>query len=239
MPGVFSAVAVADVDQRLFRNTVASAPPDRAFTDLSSSPDDWAIAEALIRRVPSATPHPDTVITGPFDEARWATAVAWPFRHWQVSRYSDGSFGVWYGADTFETAVCESAWHWQQGLLADAGFVHEHVVSERAVYTVACRALLLDFTPAIAHSPDLRHPTRYDLTQSVGARLHHEGHPGLLMPSVRRPQGQTFALFTSVVLSAPTLVEHCTYRLLNDGLIVGRVQGSMRLKRDATGFSDA
>ena len=73
----------------------------------------------------------------------------------------------------------------------------------------------------------------------MGARLHHEGHPGLLMPSVRRPQGQTFALFTSVVLSAPTLVEHCTYRLLNDELIVGRVQGSMRLKRDATGFSDA
>ena len=97
--------------------------------------------------MPSAAPHPDTVITGPFDEARWATAVAWPFRHWQVSRYSDGSFGVWYGADTFETAVCESAWHWQQGLLADAGFVHEHVVSERAVYTVACHALLLDFTP--------------------------------------------------------------------------------------------
>jgi hypothetical protein len=238
MSVVFSALTIADVDRPLFRNTVAPLIPERAFGDLSSSPDDWVIADALIRRVPSSAPRSaSAVITDPFDDARWAAAVGWPFRHWRASRFSDGLFGVWYGADSFDTAACESAWHWLQGLLADAGFDHGAVVSERHVYTVACRALLLDFTAAVDHSPELRHPPRYDLAQTVGARLHHEGHPGLLLPSVRRPEGQTFAIFTPVVLSAPMLAEHCIYRLLDDGLVVERTSGSLRLRRRPAGFS--
>lgn len=64
----------------------------------------------------------------PFEEAAWY-AIDHPFRYWMHNRYPDGSFGVWYGTDTVETAVHETTHHRRAGLLADAGFAepsHPH-----------------------------------------------------------------------------------------------------------------
>ena len=59
--------------------------------------------KALAQQVESAVKplqyhSPTPVIHRPFEEAEWFNAIGWPFQHWQSSRYSDGSFGVWYAA---------------------------------------------------------------------------------------------------------------------------------------------
>ena len=79
---------------------------------------------------------------------------------------------MWYGSDTVETTVYESAYHWHRGLLTDAGFEQLPVVAERQVFWVACSAALLDFRKAALDHPLLLHPSDYTLCQSVGARLH-------------------------------------------------------------------
>jgi len=97
---------------------------------------------------------------------------------------------VWYGADSVEATVRETAYHWYHGLLLDAeGFAGETVAIERKVYDVACDALLLDLRPCVVEFPALLHKADYTWTRQVGARLRHEGHPGLLAPSVRYPAG--------------------------------------------------
>jgi hypothetical protein len=102
--------------------------------------------------------------------------------------------------------------HWYHGLLGDAGFCDEGVIAERKVYAVRCDAALLDFRPLAADYPDLVHRTDYSFTQSIGARLHREGHPGLATMSARCA-GENFAVLNPAVLSTPRHTCYLTYRI--------------------------
>ena len=80
----------------------------------------------------SGSHSPTPAIHRPFEEAEWFNAIGWPFQHWQSSRYSDGSFGAWYGADSVEATVYETAYHWYHGLLADAEGYFRRAVAQDA-----------------------------------------------------------------------------------------------------------
>jgi hypothetical protein len=230
MNSLFAQLTLADIDQDVARNIASLREPRNPFDDLTPDPAGWLLAEKLEADVSpppwqSATP----VIDRPFENADWFNAIFWPFENWQRSRFSDGSFGVWYGSESVETTVFESAWHWYRGLLSDAGFEalaqHSPVISERKVWSVACRAALLDFRNSARSHPGLLQPSDHSFCQSVGARIHREGHPGLLTPSVRRPAGENFVIFNPRVLSNPR--ENCllSYRLEGEEIAVEREPG--------------
>ncbi len=221
MDNIFSHITVANIHQELLRNIVDLSESEDPFNDLSSHPEEWLVArqvesDARPRPYQSHTPE----IHRPFEDALWFNAITWPFKNWQASRFSDGSFGVWYGSNTLETSVHESAYHWVQGLLCDAGFEHEKVIIERTLYAVACNAVLLDFLPVGANEPNLLHKTDYSFTQSVGARIHREGHPGLLTLSARHQGGVNYAVLNPDVLSNPR--PHCqlTYHLHGQSITI-------------------
>ena len=144
---------------------------------------------------------------------------------------------MWYGSESVETTVYESAYHWYKGLLSDAGYERQVVMAERKVYMVACGAALLDFRKASHKHADLLHPSDYVFCQSVGARIHREGHPGLLTPSVRRPAGENAAIFNPDVLSNPRLNCQLTYRLDGDQIMVEKQPGVAWLTLAVASFS--
>lgn len=223
---LFARLTLADVRQDMFRNIVSLRSSQDLFDDLTDDPAEWALAQKVegdARPPPYRSPTP--VVHRPFEDAAWFNAIAWPFQHWQASRFSDGRHGVWYGSESVETTVYESAWHWRMGLLADAGFERESVVAERKVYMVSCQAALLDFRPLTADWPDLLHPADYRFPQSVGARIHREGHPGLLIQSVRRLAGQNCAVFNPAVLANPRHHLQLGYRLDGDTIVVEKTPG--------------
>ena len=226
MSSLFDRLALADVHQDLLRNIVSLRRSQDLFDDLSEHPQEWLLAQEVEGEVKpppyrSATP----ILDRPFEDAEWFHAISWPFRHWQSSRFSDGSHGVWYGSESVETTVHESAWHWYRGLLCDAGFESLEVVAERKVYAVACDAALLDLRDKARDHPQLLHPSDYAFCQSVGARIHHEGHPGLLTRSVRRAGGENLALFHPRVLSRPKVHGYLSYRLGQGRIAVQRQPG--------------
>lgn len=240
MHSLFAQLALADVQQDVLRNIVSLHPSQDLFDDLSPRPSDWALAQAVEDAVKPPTYQSHTpLIDRPFEDAAWFNAIEWPFKNWRHSRFSDGSFGVWYGSESVETTVYESAYHWVRGFLADAGFEREAVVAERKVYRVACAAALLDTRPAVASHPDLLHPSDYSLCQSVGARLHREGHPGLLTPSVRRPAGLNCVLFNPRVLSQLRHQCQLTYRLAAGQLVVEKQPGTPWLTLDVAHWGTA
>jgi hypothetical protein len=237
MASLFAQLALVDLQQDLLRNIVSLHPSQDLFDDLSPRPGDWALAQQVEDAVkPPVYRSRTPVIDRPFEDAAWCNAIAWPFRHWRHSRFSDGGFGVWYGSESVETTVYESAYHWVRGVLSDAGFERESVVAERKVYRVACTAALLDLRPAVAEHPDLLHPSDYSLCQSVGARLHREGHPGLLTPSVRRPAGLNVAIFNPGVLSNPRHQCQLSYRLHQGTLVVEKQPGTPWITLDPAFF---
>jgi len=233
MQSLFTKLVLADVQRDLARNIVSLRQSQDLFDDLASDPADWEIAQEVEEAVkpPTYRSHMP-VIHRPFEDAQWFNAIGWPFRNWQASRFSDGSYGVWYGSDSIETTVYETAYHWFRGLLTDAGFDREPVVAERKVYAVACEAALLDFREATSEYPDLLHPSDYAFPQMVGARIHREGHPGILIQSVRRPKGENAAIFNPAVLSDPRMKCQLTYRLEDERIIVEKQPGKTWLKLD-------
>ncbi len=224
----FSNLAVVDTHRDLRRNIVSLRESRNLFDDLSDDSDEQALAQQVESAVkPLQYRSPTPVIHRPFEEAEWFNAIGWPFHHWQSSRYSDGSFGAWYGADSVEATVYETAYHWYHGLLLDAeGYTGEAVAIERRIYNVACEALILDLRPRVGEFPALLHKTDYGFTHQVGARLRREGHPGLVTPSVRYPAGLNYVVFNPAVLSAPRVNCMLTYRLKGKHILVEKRPGT-------------
>jgi hypothetical protein len=230
MDALFAHLTLTDVHRSVIRNVVSIGSSQDLFDDLTSNPAEWALAQQVEDEVkPPLYVSRTPVIHRPFEDAAWANAIGWPFKHWQNSRFSDGSFGVWYGCDSAETSVYETAYHWFYGLLTDAGFEKEKVVGERKLYDVTCDAALLDLRPLTAQHPGLMHPSDYSSTQSVGARLHREGHPGLVTTSVRCTAGHNYVVFNPAVLSNPRLHCQLSYRLDGQHIVVEKQPGVMWL----------
>lgn len=226
MTSLFAHIQLADIHQDVARNIVSLRASQDLFDDLTDDPAEWLLAQKVegeVKPPPDASKRP--VIDRPFEDAQWFNAIDWPFKHWQKSRFSDGSFGVWYGSESVETTVHESAYHWVRGLLGDAGFDQTTVIAERKVYWVACHAALLDVRHLAAQAPELLHPSDYSFCQTVGTRVHREGHPGLLTRSVRRPAGENLAIFNPTVLSNPRHCCQLTYRLEAGQIVVEKQPG--------------
>ena len=227
MNSLFAHIRLADIHQDVARNIVSLRESQDLFDDLTDDPAAWLLAQKVedeVKPPPYSSRKP--IIDRPFEDAQWFNAIQWPFKHWQASRFSDGSFGVWYGSESVETTVYESAYHWYRGLLSDAGFEQMAVIAERKVYWVACNAALLDFRQAAETQPDLLHPSDYTFCQAVGSRIHREGHPGMLTPSVRRPAGENLAIFNPAVLSNPRHNCQLTYRLEGGQIVVEKQPGA-------------
>ncbi len=226
MDQLFSHITVADIHHDLLRNIVALNESENPFDDLSSNTEEWFLArqvESDARPQPYQSHTPE--IHRSFEDALWLNAITWPFKNRQTSRFSDSSFGVWYGSDTLETSVHESAYHWFRGLLCDAGFETEEVTIDRKLYAVACDAALLDFRSVAANYPNLLHKTDYTFTQSIGARIHREGHPGLITLSARHHEGVNYAVLNPNVLYNPRQHSQLSYRLHGQTITVEDTTG--------------
>jgi hypothetical protein len=233
----FAQLTLADVSQDVARNIVSLRQSQDLFDDLTDDPAGWRLAQQVEDEVkPPLYRSRSPIIDRPFEDAAWFNAIMWPFKHWQASRFSDGSYGIWYGSESVETTVHESAYHWYRGLLSDAGFERLTVMAERKVYLVACNAALLDLRAAASRHPDLIHPSDYTFCQSLGARVHREGHPGLLTPSVRRCGGENFAIFNPAVLSDPRHNCQLTYRLEGEQIVVEKQPGVAWFALDVAKF---
>lgn len=231
MDGLFNGLTVIDVDDDAYRNIVSLRESEDLFDDLTSTRKGWKAAiELELATKPLTYQSNQPIIDRPFEEATYNEAIEYPYSHWSKTRYSDGSFGVWYGADSLATGIYESVYHWHQLLLKDAGWhALDDVYIERKVFQVRCTASLLNFIPKLDAFPALVDPVSYHLTHQVGTRIHHEGHPGLLSRSARH-EGKIYAIFNSHVLTNPRTLCYLTYRTQTESIIVEREPGEVLLK---------
>ena len=215
MGDIYSRLGLIDTHCKVYRNIVSIRESQDLFDDLSTAPTEWALAQRVEDEVrPAAYRSHTPIIHRPFEDAEWLNAIGWPFENKQASRFSDGAFGVWYGGDAIETSVYETVYHWYRHFLTDAGFEKEPVIGERKVYDVTCDAALVDLRPHISVYPELIHRTDYSSTQSIGAKFHREGHPGLITKSVRYPTGDSYVILNHGVLSQPKTHCYLTYRMV-------------------------
>ncbi len=213
--------ASRDLNQDVFRNIVSLRESVDLYDDLTEGdPDLSLIASAAEGRIKSELP-PGIINRG----FHYTTAVTYPFETepYLVSRYGDGSYGVWYGSLEIETTLAETAHHMIQDESNIEG-LDQVIIRERAIYTVFCNAVLIDLTGKLESHPELVAEDHH-LTHQIGQRLHREGQPGLVAPSARRQEGINTVVFNPDVLRDPRLRFYLTYRF-------NPVLGSVEIEQD-------
>jgi len=191
-------------------------PPIDLFERLTPDPAVW---EALVTAEQLTNPRirdeiglitlvpEDQRITGP-----GATYVMASFTHLNPkgSRFSDGTYGVYYAASNLDTAIAETAFHFENYARdADDGPRYEDMrvivgAIDNAFEDIAAlpepqRSQILD-------------PNSYTLAQEYGRQLRVSGSLGVVYPSVRLPDGLCVGAFTPRAVLLPVLQErHLVY----------------------------
>lgn len=181
-------------------------PPIHLFEDIAD-PADWElIARAEARTNPRIHDEignlglvpPDKRVGGP-----GSTIVMGAFTHaspLRPSRFSDGSFGVWYCGDRFEVALAETAYHFERFMRAT-----EEAAADADFRELTCAAGgnlhdLRKADPLGCLAPDDWTPG-----QRLGRRLRDGGADGVVYPSVRTRSGLAAGLFWPNCVTLPVL----------------------------------
>lgn len=154
--------------------------------------------------------RPEDRISGPH-----TTAIMAAFTHTQRSRFSDGSFGVYYAAGDEPTAIAETAYH-RGRFLRDAGLPNERL--DMRVYVAALAGAFDDIRPTNARSK-LYDPDSYAYSSAYAAKLHRRNAvDGVVYRSVRRPGGECAAVFRPARVTRCRVLRHLQYRFENFAL---------------------
>ena len=200
-------------------------PPIDLFEDIAD-PADWnAILSAESKTNPRVAESvgmldlvpEDRRVSG--DGASWAMA---PFVHVSAdrpSRFSDGSYGVYYAGNKTEVALFETIHHhciFMSATVEPAGWT-----SDFRELVGAIDKNLHDVTDTAQYA-DLYDPKIYTAPQLLAAELRDQGSDGLVYQSLRFPDGLAIATFWPDVVGIPIQGQHFSYYW--DGNSVTRVK---------------
>ena len=190
-------------------------PPIDLFEDIAD-PADWPLlisAEQKTNpRIMASLGNLDLVPVERRVGGNGASFLMAPFTHVSTdrpSRFTDGTVGVLYAGNAFETALFETIHHHERFMARTA---------EDAGWTSQFREIVLSVH---ADLHDLRGPEHYDhpaldpnshkASQELAKSLKGAGSDGVVYPSIRHPGGECVGLFHPDCASAPVQGRHLDY----------------------------
>lgn len=154
-----------------------------------------------------------------------ATVLMSAFTHiGYPSRFSDGSYGLYYAAASLKTAIKETVFH--RELFYKASQEKPCTISMRE-YLAQVKQPLIDLNQdqyAEFLKPDL---ACYEKSQPFGKKIHEERHWGLSYPSQRDKNGSCVAIFRPPALSKP--IQGCHLKYYWDGSQIAEIYKEKRV----------
>lgn len=196
-----------------YHRLISSAhPPIDLFEDIAD-PADWMLlgsAESKTNaRAAETIGNLDLVPPERRVGGHGATYVMAPFTHVSTDhqgRFHDGTFGAFYAANSFETALFETIHHTQ--IFYAATREAPGWIADKRELVGAVDAVLVDVREGF---PALLAPDDYTESQAFARRVRGDGGNGIVYPSVRDPDGTCFAAFHPDVMDVPRQARHVTY----------------------------
>jgi hypothetical protein len=198
-----------------FRLVPRRLPPIDWFERVAHK-EDWAVLhelEALTNpRVRQEAGEISVVPPSRRVTGKGSSAVMAPFTlisKLKPTRFSDGSYGVYYAANKFETALREVAFGWGRFYAQTNDDPHDESFR---VLKGKIDKLMRDIRGGgwepLLH-PD---PANYGAPQAFAMALREAGAHGIVYPSVRHSKGECIAAFWPDVVSIPTEKKHVGLR---------------------------
>ncbi len=155
-----------------------------------------------------------------------STPLMAAFTHPGNSRFSDGTYGVYYAADSIDTAIAETTYHRTRFLQASKEApcliqMREYIANVQQKLINLCQQEMV---------ADLLHPDpfQYAKSQIFARDMRMKKVWGLYYPSVRTSGGRCVAIFRGPALSIPTQGCHLDY--IWNGEIISEVRLSQNYK---------
>ena len=124
------------------------------------------------------------------------------------SRFTPGTYGVYYAAGDLQTAIEETKHHRSRFMLATN---EPPMELDMRVYDARLRGDLHDIRGQQSSLPHLYEPDNYAASQAFAERLRDAGSDGIAYSSFRRPSGECFAIFRPRLLSRCRQERHLCY----------------------------
>lgn len=198
------------IDWRAYRLVPSRFPPVGPW-DRIASPDDFE-ALAQIEGLTNPRILEELGVLSTIPRARrvsgpGTTPVMAAFTHLnpEGSRFSDGTYGVYYAARELETAIRETVFHRERFL---ARTREPPLQVQMRCYVNSFRA---EFDDIRGGRKDLHDPDRYAASQAFGRERRAVNSNGIVYDSVRRPGGQCVAAFWPDVVGSCTQGKHYAY----------------------------
>lgn len=190
-------------------------PPIDLFEDIAD-PADWSLlisAEQKTNpRIMVTIGNLDLVPEGRRVGGNGASYLMAPFTHVSTdrpSRFTDGSYGVLYVGDRFETALFETIHHHARFMARTREAPGWTSQFREIVMSVA--ADLHDFRHLAGDPVPALNSDSYAASQALAHQLRGAGSDGIAFPSVRHPDGECVALFYPNCASNPVQGRHLDY----------------------------
>lgn len=212
---------LAGEQQQAYRLVNSKFPPIDLFDDVANADEFEALyqIQALTNpRLLNQAGRLELIAVGqiPFGITGCSYATA-PFTHVNAegSRFSDGSYGVLYLADTLDTALAEVRYHQNAYWSKVQGLNYERFVF-RGLSCVFNETGMLDAAPVPMSDP-IYHPDDYSHGHLLGRELRDKGHKGLRYQSVRAPGQLCWALMTPRPVSS--IIQTAHYEMIWNGQV--------------------
>ncbi|MDP1603206.1 MAG: RES family NAD+ phosphorylase [Legionella sp.] len=207
---------------------IPSRYPPVNFFDWADSPEELlqiALLEGLTNdRLTNDYGHIHLVAKDDWVGGPGATPLMAAFTHFGESRFSDGtSYGIYYAADSIQTAIAETKFHRERFLQASN---EPPCVSQMREYTAFTNKSLVDLSGNGYESylnPDV---DSYKNSQAFGREIKSQNEWGLIYPSVRNVNATCIAVFRPPALTIPVQAGHYDY--IWDGNVIGEVRKSVQ-----------
>lgn len=124
------------------------------------------------------------------------------------SRFSDGSYGVFYAANDLETAIAETRHHRERFMRATA---QPRMELDMRVYLVDLAGDLHDLRGRKTEYPLVYHNDNYAAARHLAKSLRKDGSSGIAYDSVRRDGGECVAVLRPPALSNARQERHLCY----------------------------
>ena len=207
---------VSRLDWRAAYRIIPSLYPATGIFDRIASPGDLDVVLEL-----EAATNPrvldqagELAMVRPQDRIAGAgtTPVMAAFTHTMPSRFSDGSYGVFYAAHDEATAIAETAYH-RARFLRDAG-LRDEIVQMR-VYRAHIDGRYDDIR-ARSRRAAVYDPNSYAASQTYARKLYiADVVDGIVFRSVRRTNGECVAVFRPRRVRSCEIFRHLEYRFEN------------------------
>lgn len=125
------------------------------------------------------------------------------------SRFSGGGYGVYYCAESLETAIEETIYHFEEAARDSAD--PQRSEKMRVLVGSVDHAFHDVGSMEGADLQKIMHETSYTDSQQLGQKLRDEGSDGVVYPSARRKGGECVGAFWPDVVSKPSQERHLEY----------------------------